>query len=116
MLRLIVDENVREAIPRGVPRRLPDANIVFASDVRLRRTPDPIILEWAAANGRLVATQDEGTMPGFAYERTARGLPMPGVVVIPEGLPIGVAVEELTMLVACSRDDEWEGQVIFLPL
>ena len=61
-------------------------------------------------------THDVQTMPGYAYDRVRVGLPMHGVVVIADTLPIGIAVDELATFVACSRDDEWEGQIIFLPL
>ena len=116
MLPLITDENVREAIVRGVFRRLTDLDLVRAEDVGLKETPDPIILAWAAARGRVVVTQDVNTMPGHAYARAAAGLRMPGVIVVPEAVPIGPAIEDLVTLVACSREGEWEGRVLFLPL
>ena len=41
---------------------------------------------------------------------------MRGVIKIADQLPIGGAVEELVTFVACSRDDEWDGQAVHLPL
>lgn len=41
---------------------------------------------------------------------------MPGVVAISQDLPIGEAIEKLTTLVEYSLEDEWENQVVFLPL
>lgn len=41
---------------------------------------------------------------------------MPGLVVVPQDLPIGAAVDDLVTLIECSRDEEWEGQVVYLPL
>jgi hypothetical protein len=41
---------------------------------------------------------------------------MPGVVEIPWHLPVGRAIEEILLLAECSRDGEWEGQIIYLPL
>ena len=116
MPRLIADENVRVRIVRGVLRRLPNLDFLRAQEAGLTRTADPTILEWAAANGRPVVTQDVNTMPGHAYERVAAGLPMPGVVVVPEHLPIGPAIEDLVTLIECSFEGEWERRVIFLPL
>jgi hypothetical protein len=40
---------------------------------------------------------------------------MTGVFVI-KRLPAGQAVDELILLCLGSREDEWEGQVIYLPL
>jgi hypothetical protein len=41
---------------------------------------------------------------------------MPGVVEVPRTMPLAQAVEGLMLVVACSREDEWEGQVLYLPL
>ena len=114
--RLIADENLDEAIVDGTRLLLPDLDFVFAKDVGLLRTDDSLILAWAAANGCVLVTHDVNTMAGFAYDRIRSGLSMPGLVVIPRDLPIGRAVDELATFVACSHDDEWEGQVIFLSL
>lgn len=116
MLRLIADENPRAPIVRGVMRRLPILDMVRVADIGLRQTPDPIILEWAAGEGRLVVTHDVNTMPRHAYDRVRAGLRMPGLIVVPQDLPIGTSVEELVTLIECSRDDEWDRRVIFLPL
>jgi hypothetical protein len=116
VLRLIADENVKQAIVDGLRRLLPDVDIVLAKEVGLLRTDDRLILEWAAANARILVTHDARTMPGYAYERVAAGLPLPGVFVVPWQLPIGRAVDELVLLTTCSGDDEWQDRVLFLPL
>ncbi len=41
---------------------------------------------------------------------------MPGVFAISQLTPIGVAVESLILILECSGQDEWDGQVIHLPL
>ena len=58
-------------------------------------TPDPDILEWAAGEDRQIFTRDRGTMTDHAYDRVVQGLPMPGVFVIAEDMPVGQAVKEL---------------------
>ncbi len=52
----------------------------------------------------------------YAYERIQAGLPMPGVFEVRQAVPIGVAIEDLALLIECSMQDEWEGQVRYLPL
>ena len=116
MLRLITDENLRASIARGLMLRLPHLDLIRAEDVGLKRTPDPVILERAATARRLVVTRDVNTMPRYAYEHVRAGLRMPGLLVVPQDLSTGTAVDELVTLVECSLDDEWEGQVIYLPL
>jgi hypothetical protein len=41
---------------------------------------------------------------------------MPGVFEVPRAVQIGVAIEDILLLAACSLEGEWEGQVRYLPL
>ena len=74
------------------------------------------MLEWVAGEGRVLLTHDVTTMKKHAFARISAGLPMPGVFEIAQDLFIGVAIEEILILVECSVEGEWEGQVCFLPL
>jgi hypothetical protein len=80
MLRLLSDEDVHEDIIRGLRRRAPALDIVRAVDIGLGQTDDPIILEWAASQERILLTGDLNTMVGFAWTRVKSGEPMPGVL------------------------------------
>jgi hypothetical protein len=84
--------------------------------VGLLAANDPVILTWAAQAERILLTHDLATVPRFASERIAAGLPMPGVFLVPDTMPIGQAIEEILLLAQCSREREWEGQVFYLPL
>lgn len=79
-------------------------------------TDDPTRLEWAAQQGRVLLTHDVSTITRFAYERVREGKPMPGVFELRRGIPIGRAIEDIILLVECSLEGEWEGQVRYLPL
>ncbi len=87
-----------------------------ARDAGLSRTPDPELLAWAAANGRLVLTHDVNTLVGYAYQRIESGQPVPGVFVVPQSLAVGRAIEDLVLVVECSEQEEWQVQVHYLPL
>jgi hypothetical protein len=41
---------------------------------------------------------------------------MPGVFEVNRKVPIGVAIEDILLIVECSLQGEWEGQVRYLPL
>jgi len=41
---------------------------------------------------------------------------MPGVVIVPEELGIGVAIEELAVVVECADPADLDAQVIYPPL
>ena len=116
MLRLAADENFNRAIVRGLLRRDPTANIVRIQDEGLSRADDPTILEWCAQTDRVLLTHDVTTITYYAYERVAAGLTMPGVFEVGRGVSIGRAIEDILLLIECSEDGEWEGQIRYLPL
>ncbi|MGE0826266.1 MAG: DUF5615 family PIN-like protein [Candidatus Binatia bacterium] len=116
MIRFLTDEDFDNDILRGVVLRLPDLNIVRVQDVGLLGKSDPVVLEWAAREERILLTHDIRTMKHHAYARLEAGLPMPGVFVVPQALPIAQAIAEVLLLAECSVEGEWEGQVRFLPL
>ena len=116
MLLLVSDENFNDDIIRGLLRRNPDLDIVRVQDVGLRGEEDPVILEWAANEGRVVLTHDAATMAYFAYERVKAGLSMPGVIEVADDLPLAQVIDDLLLMAETSEINEWEGQVIYLPL
>ncbi len=116
MLRLAADENFNNGIVRGVQRRNPDVDIVRVQDAGLSGADDPTILEWAAQTGRVLLTRDVSTITRYAYESVRDGRPMPGVFEVSRSVPIGLAIEDILLLAECSFDDEWEGQIQYLPL
>jgi predicted nuclease of predicted toxin-antitoxin system len=113
---LLSDEDFNNRIVRGLLRRFPSLNLVRVQDVDLVGKHDTKVLEWAAREGRLVLTHDFATMLDFAYNRIERGLRMPGVIALTQDFPIGKAIEELAVLIEYSLENEWENQVVFIPL
>ncbi len=115
-MRWAADENFNNDIIRGLLRRKPDVDIMRVQDVGLSGADDPTILEWAADEGRVLLTHEVSTITRYAYERVEAGKPMPGVFEVSRGIPMGVVIEDLILLTECSLEDEWEGQVRYLPL
>jgi hypothetical protein len=115
-VKFLADENFNNDVVRGIFRQNPTIDLIRAQDVGLSSTPDPIILEWCAKEGRILLTHDVATMTRYAYERVVAELPMPGVIEITRQVPIGLVIEELLIIAECSEANEWEGQVSYLPL
>jgi hypothetical protein len=116
MLRLAADENFDHDIVRGVLRHRPDRDIVRVQDVGLRGADDMAVLVWAASDNRVLLTHDVTTMTKLAYERVQSGQCMAGVIEIGLSVPVGLAIEDILLLAEYSLDNEWEGQVLYLPL
>ena len=52
MFKFLVDEDFDHDILRAVLRRLPEFEAVTVNEVGLSGEADPVVLEWAAAQGR----------------------------------------------------------------
>ncbi|MBC7227693.1 MAG: DUF5615 family PIN-like protein [Thermoflexales bacterium] len=116
MIKWAVDENFNNDILRALKRRKPDIDIVRVQDVSLSGADDPTVLEWAATEGRVLLTHDLSTITRYAYERVQAGKPMPGVFEVGREVPVRLAVEDILLITECSLENEWEGQVRYLPL
>jgi predicted nuclease of predicted toxin-antitoxin system len=116
MLRILVDENFNHRILRGVERLIPDLDYIIVQESDLERSTDPVLIAWAAEHQRVIVTHDINTITKYANDRLRSGEPMAGVVIVPEDMSIGFAVEELATLIACSEPEEIENQVKFIPI
>ena len=84
MLRLATDADVHGDIVRGLRRRRPEIDLVRVQDALPEGTPNPNVLAWAAAEGRVLVTNDRNTMVGFARARAAAGDAIENILVIAE--------------------------------
>lgn len=115
-MKFLADENFDNTIVRGLMRRKPDIDIVRVQDVGLSGEDDPIVLEWAAQENRILLTHDVATITRYAYERMAAGKPMSGVVEVTFDAPIGSVIDDILILLECSLEGELAGQIQYLPL
>jgi hypothetical protein len=61
-------------------------------------------------------THDLSTVPFYAHQRIAAGLPMPGVFAVSAWLAYAQVIDDLELLDGASIAGEWECQVLHLPL
>jgi hypothetical protein len=95
VIQFLVDQNFNEHIVDALTRR--DEQLVFfhVRDIGLAASADLVVLQWAASHDLVVLTHDRQTMPSFAYTRVKDNLPMPGVFLVSDAMPIGQAIDEL---------------------
>ncbi len=117
MLRLASDADVHGDIVRGLRRRLPGIDLVRSQEALPEGTPDPEVLAWAAAENRVLITNDRNTMVGFAYERVASGEPMPGLIATTNGQSLGDAIDDILVIAELMPAEEIRQQVVvYIPL
>jgi predicted nuclease of predicted toxin-antitoxin system len=115
-MRFLIDENFNQRVLRGLKQRIPSIDYVIVQETELRQAEDTTILAWAAEHGRILITHDKDTIPNLAYERVRANQSMPGVILVPEELSIGRAIDELLIVMECSDQSEYENLVVHLPL
>jgi len=116
MLRLASDADVHGEIFRGLRRRLTEIDLVRVQDALPEGTSDLAVLAWAAAEARVLITNDRNTMIGFVYQRVASGAPVPGLIATTNDQSIGAAIDDMTLIAEFMPEDEMKDQiVVFLP-
>jgi len=116
MLRLASDADVHGEIIRGLRRRRPEIDLIRVQDALPEGTPDREVLAWAAAENRVLVTNDRSTMVGFAYQRVAAGESVPGVITTTNEQSIGSAIDDILLIAEYMPEEEIREQVVvFLP-
>jgi hypothetical protein len=116
VIGLLADEHFPHAIVAEVRAFGRDVDFLTVHDLGLEGTPDPQLLEWAAAQRRVIVSYDVNTLIGFATQRVSSQLPMAGLVIGFEDLPVGKLVEDLAIISVCGNPEDLQDEVLFLPL
>ena len=96
--------------------RLRGVNVVTAQEDGASQFKDPILLDRAAAQGRVLVTQDADFLREAA-RRHDQSIPFAGIIFIaPLDVTIGRAVADLELCAKASELEEWINRVEFLPL
>lgn len=116
ILKFAVDEDFDHRVLRAIRRRLPNLDIVSVQDAGRRCALDPEVLEWAASEGRILLSNDRATLRDFAYTRAQAGSPMPGVFLVRPHVSFMDIIDAVELLAECGGENEFEGQVRYLPM
>lgn len=116
LVRYLFDENCNARIVRGLRRRTSKFDVITIQEAGLAGADDATILSQAAEQGLIVVTHDARTMIAQANVKLLLGSPMAGLIVIPQTCGVGHAIEDLSLIAEVSTGEEWQGQIIFLPL
>ena len=114
-IKFLADENLRRAIVLGTLRREPTISFLHAFEVGAAQRSDLTVLKIAAAEGRVLVSHDVRTMPRYFLEFT-RQRSSPGLILVPQRLPISVTIDDLVLLWSASEDFEWVNRLLYLPV
>lgn len=109
------DADFNHKIVVGLRRRESALNIRDARQGDIIGVSDSEVLRIAAESGRILLSHDRRTMPAHLTQFLQRHS-SPGVIIVPQSLDIGAAIEDLLVIWAASAMEEWTNQLGFLPL
>jgi len=115
-VRFLFDEDFNGRIVRGFRRRRPNAGSRTARELGLTSADDPVVLDRAASDERLLVSHDRRTMSVAARQRIRQRLPMFGVILVRQDYPIAAAIDDLVLISEVTTAEEWLDVVAFLPL
>jgi len=113
---LLFDEDFNGRIVHGFRRQQPSINTRTAREAELAGADDSTILNWAAADERVLVSHDRRTMSAEARKRIRTNLPMAGLILFRQDCPIGLAIAELVLVREATTAEEWCDSIVFLPL
>jgi len=93
---------------------------VTAVEAGIKLLPDPEVLAWAAEHGRILLTHDQRMEPDV-YARVERGLPVPGVICVPQHLTrskkgMQTVLEDLKVVALAGLPEDFSDRLQWLPL
>ncbi len=78
--------------------------------------PDPEVLRLAMVQNRILISHDENSMPGHFSAFLAGGNSSPGVLIVPQGAPVGRVIESILVVWIASDAAEWVNRIVWLPI
>jgi len=88
---------------------------VHAFEVGAAGKDDLAVLQIAAEEGRILISHDVRTMQRYFQEIVHRQS-SPGLILVPQKLALGAAIEELVLLWVASEDYEVVNRICYLPI
>jgi len=114
-VRFQADADFNQIIVSGVLRRFPEVDFRTATQAGLAGFKDPEVLALSARDGRVLVTHDKNTMPRYFGEFVSQARSS-GLIVVPQSLAVGQAVDDLALIWAASQAEEWINRMAYLPL
>jgi len=96
-VRFLADEDLDADIINGLRSREPAIDILDAKRAGLRGTKDPVLLDLAQQQERIVISHDRRTMTRYFRERLAAGKSNPGLFIVPQRRAIAEVIESLLL-------------------
>ena len=113
-IRFQADNDLDQRIVVATRRLDPRVDFQTAHALKLHGVPDILVLKRTADTGRVLVSHDRRTLPAVFRDFISRGS-SPGLIIIPQRLPVGRSAELLHLLWAASEAEEYVNIIYALP-
>lgn len=114
-VRFQADADLNQIIVKATLRREPTIDFQTAQAAKLSGLEDEEVLTIAARGDRLLVTHDRKTIPHH-FAKFIMSQDSPGVLIVPQKLPVANVVEDLILIWSASEAEEWRNRIRSLPL
>jgi hypothetical protein len=114
-IRFQADADLNQVILLAVLRRVAAVDFRTATSASLAGLKDQDVLAVARRDSRVLVTHDQSTMPRH-FAEFVRSQHSPGVIVVPQHVPLREAVDDLILIWTATDANEWVDRIAFLPI
>lgn len=114
--RFLADNDLNDAIVRGVARREGAVEFARLRELGLERNSDQEVLRFAGREHWFVVSHDVSSMTAAAFGLLAGSEPMNGLLLVDQRDPVAPTIDSLVLIWTASEAEEWIGLVEHLPL
>ena len=114
-IRFQADADFNQIIVTAIVRRQPEIDFRTAIVGGLAGLKDAEVLALAERDGRVLVTHDHSTMPRH-FGEFIKVTPSPGLIVVPQSLPVREVVDGLILIWAATQSEEWIDRIAYLPI
>ncbi len=117
-IKYLMDENIDPLYPKQLRLKQPELIILVIGEpfTPAKGTKDPEILDWCEEYQYILVTNNRRSMPVHLKDHLAKNQHIPGIFILNPQLTIGQNIDELILIAEGSFDDEYQDQIIHLPL
>jgi hypothetical protein len=109
------DADLNQIIIKAALRREPTIDFQSSQVARLSGMTDDEVLKISAKERRILVTHDRKTIPHH-FAEFIKSHSCPGVLIIPQKLPVASVVDDLILIWSASEAEEWINRIHSLPL
>ena len=113
-VRFQADNDLDQRIVKATCQFDPSVDFQTAFQAKLHGIADPLVLEIAASENRILVSRDRRTMPGH-FAKFVGQHSSPGVILLSRKLSISQSAEWLYLVWSASGSEEYANIIFYIP-